>query len=393
MVSTDSFYKKTIPFRIFDKNLKFRVSQDLFSSFALDHGSSFLLRSFEKKLVAQAERILDVGCGYGVLGLSLAKKNPKAHVHLIDRDALALAFTKQNTKENSIENVQVYGSLGYDNVKEKFDLIVSNIPAKVGEPVLRHLLLDAQRYVTENGLAAIVVVKELEEFVENSLTQENITILKKEQRKGHTVFQYRFKLLNNHTGNAFENGVYDRDFVEMPFVNSTLKTVYGLPEFDTPSFATDLLAGMILDYGKNASRALFINPGQGFLPVIATNTISFKHLSLFSRDLLQLKNSKRNLVENKFQKEYITMYHQTEVPAAEADLIIGVLRDEEGPEVHQVYIKKLSNILSSPGTIFLAASSTTITRIESFICQEKLFIIKKRKKNKGFSVVYLQKNK
>src|SRR5215211_6675384 len=98
---TDVYYKKTIPFNFSKQRLRFRVSQDLFSSHDVDVGSRFLLRTLlTAKDVGQPTSILDLGCGYGPIGLTLKGFHPDAVVHLTDRDALAVEYTRQNAVLN-----------------------------------------------------------------------------------------------------------------------------------------------------------------------------------------------------------------------------------------------------------------------------------------------------
>lgn len=150
----DPFYKKTEDFSFKDTIIHFNLSQDLFSSQSIDKGTQRLLRTFLPRDVTQFNKILDVGCGYGPIGISLKVASPDAVVHMIDRDALAIEYTKQNAALNNIE-VTAYGSLGYDAVIDRdFDLIISNIPAKVGDKVLPHLLLASQFHLSKNGLVA-----------------------------------------------------------------------------------------------------------------------------------------------------------------------------------------------------------------------------------------------
>ena len=130
--------------------LKFRVSQALFSSHQIDTGTQRLLKTVLDFPFDEGGKILDLGCGYGPIGLTLAKRNPGSFVHMVDRDILAVDYARQNGILNGLDNCIAYGSLGYDDVTEHdFDLIISNIPGKAGETVITALLEDA-RYYTKN---------------------------------------------------------------------------------------------------------------------------------------------------------------------------------------------------------------------------------------------------
>ena len=73
-------------------------------------------------------------CGYGPLGLTLARLAPDGTSVLIDKDFVAVEYSKKNAQINNIKNVEIFLSNGFDQIgKRKFDLIVSNLPAKTGK--------------------------------------------------------------------------------------------------------------------------------------------------------------------------------------------------------------------------------------------------------------------
>ncbi|MDP3994575.1 MAG: methyltransferase, partial [bacterium] len=130
----DVYFKKEIiyPFKGF--KFKFAVAETLFSTFCIDHGTDILIRSI---VVNNPKTILDLGCGYGPLGIILAKTNPDSQVTMVDSNLLAVRYTEHNLQNNSVSNATVLGGLGMESVLDKtFDLIVSNIPAKIGDTAI-----------------------------------------------------------------------------------------------------------------------------------------------------------------------------------------------------------------------------------------------------------------
>ncbi len=126
----DIYFHKTVDFHAGKINLRFRTSQALFSSHNVDIGTRFLLRSIIESDYKPG-RILDMGCGYGPLGLTLKKLYPDSHVEMVDRDALAIAYSRQNAELNGLAGVEICGSLGYDDVQRTdFDLITCKYTGK-----------------------------------------------------------------------------------------------------------------------------------------------------------------------------------------------------------------------------------------------------------------------
>jgi 16S rRNA (guanine1207-N2)-methyltransferase len=399
-MSKDVYYKKEIVIKDHGHTMRFRVSQDLFSSYQIDVGTRFLLRTIAAETdAATHQKILDLGCGYGPIGLILKKLDEKRIVHMVDRDALAVKYTRQNAELNQLSGVEIYGSLGYDDVTEKeFDLIISNIPGKAGEPVIAHLLRDSIHYLRGGGLVAVVVVSPLESTVAGILeSTPNINILFRKNRSGHAVFHYTFTGEKPEPGQtAFERGVYHRDNVTISHHGLTyrMQTAYGLPEFDSLSFHSELMMDEISSLkGSTARRALVFNPGQGHIPVALWKLCKPDDIYLFDRDLLSLRYSKLNLVLNGYPAENINLSHQTGIGLDNLqplNLIIGVLRESEGTGAIKAVIQHISEQLKPGGTALLAASSTAVTRVVKYIESINKLRIKRREKRKGNSLLVIE---
>jgi len=184
----DVYFKKEIIYP-FDKEIfKFDVAETLFSTFDIDHGTDILIRAITP---SKPKSILDLGCGYGPLGIILAKNNPQAEVTMVDKDLLAVRYTKYNIAKNNITNAAVLGSLGVEELKEKtFDLIVSNIPAKIGdEAIAKEFIQEPYRLLNPNGEYWIVVVSALNRLIPQVCNMNNIKVKEIRKRKGHTVYK------------------------------------------------------------------------------------------------------------------------------------------------------------------------------------------------------------
>lgn len=399
----DAYYKKGIEYKFQDRILKFKVSQALFSSHIIDSGTQRLLRTFMSNKTS-FNKILDLGCGYGPIGITLKALYPNSEVHMIDRDALALEYTKVNADLNKITNYKVYGSLGYDNVNVKdFDLIISNIPAKVGKNVLSHMLTDAKYFLQKSGFIAIVVVDAILEEVKEILSNPDIKITLQKSWPGHTVFYYKFITSNssqdNKVINSFDSGLYDRDENTFKIVDkeATLKSAFNLAEFDEMSYETQMLLDNIVGIkDTNISNCLIFNVNQGHIPVAISLLAKIGKMIIADRNLQSLKVTERNLVSNGFLKENIILKHQVgiDVDQSKIDCIIGILNKKDERSVNYLLIDQIVKQLTDDGIAYIVSSSNVITQIERKIKKIKELQIIKRIRYKGESFISFKfKNK
>lgn len=149
--------EKSFNYRLRGYDFRFTTDVGVFSKKEVDFGSRLLIESFT---VPEVEGdILDVGCGYGPIGLSLAKSYENRDIHMIDVNQRAIELTKKNAKNNQIHNVTVYESFCYDGVEGKFAVIVSNPPIRAGKKVVHGILEQATKHLVDKGELWIVIQK------------------------------------------------------------------------------------------------------------------------------------------------------------------------------------------------------------------------------------------
>lgn len=165
-------------------SLKFHTTWGLFSPKQIDNGTKLLLESI--KIPNNAD-ILDIGCGYGPIGISLAKDANS--VHMVDKDFVAIEYTEKNISINGLDNCQTYLSNGLSKVPSdmKFNLIVSNIPAKVGKDLLLKILHDSKSHLKKGGKLYIVTIASLKEFMKRNLKEIFGNYKKLKHGKGYTA--------------------------------------------------------------------------------------------------------------------------------------------------------------------------------------------------------------
>jgi 16S rRNA (guanine1207-N2)-methyltransferase len=400
-MAEDVYFKKEVTFPYGGQVLRLRVSQDLFSSQDVDVGTKRLLRSLLSQNFGAIRKVLDLGCGYGPIGLTLKGVDAGRIVHMVDRDALAIEYSRQNAELNQLSGVEIYGSLGYADVTScDFDLIVSNIPAKAGESAISYFLRDAVYYLRPGGLVAIVVVTPLESTVERIIDRDDIRIDFRKSWQGHTVFHYHFleepvKRIRTRE-DALDLRVYERGRMNFSIrdMQVPMQTVYGLSEFDTLSYQTQLLLETVLNLqDMSATRAVIMNPGQGHVAAALWRSFRPATIDVVDRDLLALRVTKNNLIANGCSPNQITLFHQVGVLLGgheQADFIVGALREDEGPEVHALIVKQAAQQLLPDGTIVLASGTTASMRLEAVIRSKKLLRIGGRKRAKGSDVLVLK---
>ncbi|CAG9614167.1 16S rRNA methyltransferase [Bacillus sp. AFS018417] len=170
----------------------FLSDRGVFSKNEVDFGSRLLIEAFQMP-DAQGD-VLDVGCGYGPIGLSLAKEFQERVVHMVDVNERALGLAKENAANNRIENIQIYQSSVYENVKGQYAAILSNPPIRAGKQVVHEILEKAVEYLVPGGELWIVIqkkqgapsaMKKLEEvfdFVEVAEKKKGYYIIKSKKR-------------------------------------------------------------------------------------------------------------------------------------------------------------------------------------------------------------------
>ncbi len=142
----------------------------LFSPREIDDGTRLLLEYVQPEPTADC---LDLGCGYGVIGLALATLAPLGRTLLIDKDFIAVEYANRNLLRNGIHNATAQLSNGFDQVEpgRQFDVIASNVPAKVGKELLALLLHDAHARLRPGGRLYLVTINGLRQYMKRNLTE------------------------------------------------------------------------------------------------------------------------------------------------------------------------------------------------------------------------------
>lgn len=187
MSHPDVYFKKRIAYTCRGQSFTFDVGHTIFSSFQIDLGTDLLLRTIE---VAAPRTILDLGCGCGVIGIVLARFFPSAQVTALDKDLLAVRYARHNAEVNAVPNIHVIGSVGLEHAPAgNYDLIVSNIPAKIGDVAIEQdFILDPLVRLSPGGDLWLVVVSGLNRLIPAIATRQHLKLKEVKKRSGHTVY-------------------------------------------------------------------------------------------------------------------------------------------------------------------------------------------------------------
>lgn len=164
----------------------FNSDNGVFSKNHLDFGSKLLIETIIKNDVKN-KKMLDVGCGYGFIGITLSKiLNNK--VDMVDINKRAIHLCLMNIKENKVD-AKAFESNVYENVNNKYDVIVTNPPIRAGKKIVLEILLSAKEFLNIDGELWFVIrkdqgAKSIAKELENTY---NLEIL--EKSKGFYIFR------------------------------------------------------------------------------------------------------------------------------------------------------------------------------------------------------------
>ena len=166
---------------IFQTPLFFHTTWGLFSPEKIDEGTLALLSEIN---LSGEETVLDIGCGYGPIAIAIAKRTNGA-VHAVDKDFVAVEYTNKNANVNCTTNVRSYLSNGFSHVPKdmKFNLIVSNLPAKVSKEFFWILFSEVKDRLAPGGKFVVVTIAGLEFFIKKNFESifGNYKLLKNSQ--------------------------------------------------------------------------------------------------------------------------------------------------------------------------------------------------------------------
>lgn len=156
--------RQEISLELLNQKLTLISDSGVFSRERVDYGTMVLLKASAPQIIASATQkviVLDVGCGYGPIGLSLAKLSANIQVTMVDVNERALALAAENAEKNGVKaQVEILKSDAYTELSpEKFDFVITNPPIRAGKKVVDQILSGSHDFLNENGTFFAVLQK------------------------------------------------------------------------------------------------------------------------------------------------------------------------------------------------------------------------------------------
>ena len=172
----------------------FYSDNGVFSKKSIDYGSRLLLETYLSENINN-KRVLDVGCGYGFIGIVIGVLT-SSYVDMIDVNKRAVHLTKRNIKRYKEFSGSVFESDAYQNVNDKYDIVITNPPIRVGKTKLLEILEGAFDHMNEDGILYFVIRKDQGALSIKKILEENklVEIINKD--KGFFIFRVK-NLKNN----------------------------------------------------------------------------------------------------------------------------------------------------------------------------------------------------
>jgi 16S rRNA (guanine1207-N2)-methyltransferase len=141
--------------RLRGESFKFLTASSVFSKKRVDLGTRILIEAMQ---LPEKGNVLDIGCGYGVVGISVAAINPLLHVVMTDVNMRAVQLARRNIKINKVQNAEVRCGYLYEPVKiSAFNCLLSNPPVSAGIETVKTIISEAPKVMASKATFQIVL--------------------------------------------------------------------------------------------------------------------------------------------------------------------------------------------------------------------------------------------
>jgi SAM-dependent methyltransferase len=334
--------------RALGQTLALDVPHDVFSSQRIDDGTLLLLDHLP---AGEPKSVLDLGCGYGALGLPVAARFQAARCVLLDRDLLAVAASAHNARVLGLVNVTVQPGLGYRGLqRERLDWVLCNVPARIGSRAIRYLLEGGRALGAE---VRAVVIRDLAPVVEE-LGLAGLTHVARGAR--HDVFALRRTAAATQGAPAVDlddDAVYARD--ETTFARLSLSRPHDASEDPAHLAALALLAEALPR--RQPKNAFVFRANYGALPLAIKARHAGCEVVAQDRDLLDTAFLRRNATALELPVEVREdLFWGEAMNGRIFSLVCGELAAPAGAAVARSELKQAAQLLAPGGEGLILAS-------------------------------------
>ena len=331
------------------------VPADVFASRAIDDGTLLLLRNLPGRAPAS---VLDLGCGYGALGLPVAARYPQARALLVDRDLLAVRAAAHNATALGLGNVEVRPGLGYRDlprVGATFDLVLCNVPARIGGRAIAYLLEAGRSLLPAGGELRAVVIRDLRESME-ATALEGLRLAA--QGKNHLVYALPPGPSRIALG---DETVYARDETRIEAVPGRILTLSRPHDAsEEPGHAAALKLLLEALPRSQPGTVLCFRCGYGAVPLAARVRWPDALVVAQDRDLLDTAFLRRNAsalgLAGPRLRVAETVFPSEALQLRSADLVLGEMSAPAGEKVFSRELSEAGALLAPGGEALLLAS-------------------------------------
>jgi 16S rRNA (guanine1207-N2)-methyltransferase len=176
----------TVSYTLQGRSFSFIASSGIFAKQGLDAGSRMLINVLLQDTLSGT--CLDLGCGYGPVGLTIASLNPKLTLTLADVNERAVIDARHNAQRLGLTNLQILTSDGFQELTQNFDVIAFNPPIRAGKKTIYRLYQEAKQHLNPNGSLYLVIRKDKgAESHETYLLTLFSKVLRRDRDKGYLV--------------------------------------------------------------------------------------------------------------------------------------------------------------------------------------------------------------
>jgi 16S rRNA (guanine1207-N2)-methyltransferase len=352
------------------------VPADVFATRAIDEGTLLLLRNLPD---VPPDSLLDLGCGYGAIGLTLAVRHPSAGALLVDRDLLAVRAAAHNARSLGLGGVEVLPSLGYRDVPrdDRFDLVLCNVPARIGPRAIAYFLDAGRALLSARGELRAVVLRDLKEQVEASRI-DGLRLVA--GGRNHLVYSVS---RGSPPAIADDESVYARDVTQME-----IGTGHALPlsrpydASEDPAHPRALRALLDAVPRAPAGTVLCYRCGYGALPLAARTLWPEVDVVAQDRDLLDTAFLRRNAqalsLDGPGLRIVEAVFPSEALPPGRAALVLGESSASAGEPVFARELAEAKALLAPGGEALVLASEKQLREWDTAIVRAGASVLLRR---------------